>query len=59
MNNIIAWSMVALTILLTTYGQLVIKWQVMKPVEAPFQALSPKETVLGGNTLVVFALPQE
>lgn len=40
MNNIIAWSMVALTILLTTYGQLVIKWQVMKPVEAPFQALS-------------------
>lgn len=40
MSNIIAWSMVALTILLTTYGQLVIKWQVMKPVEAPFQAMS-------------------
>lgn len=40
MSNIVAWSMVGLTILLTTYGQLVIKWQVMKPVEAPFEALS-------------------
>lgn len=40
MSNFIAWSMVGLTILLTTYGQLVIKWQVMKPIEAPLQALS-------------------
>ena len=40
MSNFIAWSMVGLTILLTTYGQLVIKWQVMKPVEAPFQVLN-------------------
>jgi|GEM_PF-4682239 len=27
MNNPFAWSMVAMTIVLTSYGQLVIKWQ--------------------------------
>lgn len=27
MNNLFAWSMVGMTIVLTSYGQLVIKWQ--------------------------------
>ena len=40
MNNLLAWSMVALTVLLTTYGQLVIKWQVMKQADAPFDFMS-------------------
>lgn len=36
MNNIFAWTMVLATILLTSYGQLVLKWQVEQHVPAPF-----------------------
>lgn len=46
MNNLLAWSMVALTVLLTTYGQLVIKWQVMKQANAPFDFMSGWPPVL-------------
>lgn len=38
--------MVALTVLLTTYGQLVIKWQVMKQANAPFDFMSGWPPVL-------------
>jgi multidrug transporter EmrE-like cation transporter len=36
--KVIAWAMVAGTIALTTYGQLVLKWQVNTPAPAPFTA---------------------
>ena len=34
---IFPWLMVAATIVLTTYGQLVLKWQVTTPAPAPFR----------------------
>lgn len=37
MSMIFPWLMVAATILLTTYGQLVLKWQVTTPAAAPFR----------------------
>lgn len=37
MSNGIAWLMVLATVLLTTYGQLVLKWQVTTSAPAPFQ----------------------
>ncbi|MGQ4582576.1 EamA family transporter [Lysobacter sp. F60174L2] len=33
------WLMVAATILLTTYGQIVLKWQVTTPAPIPFKAM--------------------
>lgn len=36
MSVIFPWLMVAATILLTTYGQLVLKWQVTTPAAPPF-----------------------
>lgn len=43
MNAVFPWMMVAATILLTTYGQIVIKWQVMLPqqADATFQGWPP------------------
>lgn len=35
MERMFAWLMVLLTILLTTYGQIVLKWQVSLPYRAP------------------------
>jgi multidrug transporter EmrE-like cation transporter len=35
-SNAVAWLMVFCTILLTAYGQLVLKWQVSTPAPAPF-----------------------
>ncbi len=36
MNNAFAWAMVLATTLLTSYGQLVLKWQVGKAAPVPF-----------------------
>lgn len=36
--RLISWVFVAGTILLTTYGQLVLKWQIGIPAQAPFTA---------------------
>lgn len=36
MSNGFAWLMVLATVLLTAYGQLVLKWQVLTPATAPF-----------------------
>lgn len=36
--KVLSWAYIAGTILLTTYGQLVLKWQVNTPAPAPFAA---------------------
>ena len=37
MSSLFPWLMVAATILFTTYGQLILKWQVTTPAAAPFR----------------------
>lgn len=44
--KVIAWALVAMTILLTTYGQLVLKWQVGVPSATPHSALRSWPPVL-------------
>ena len=39
LSSAFPWLMVAATILLTTYGQIVLKWQVTTPAPAPFKAI--------------------
>ena len=46
MDRIFAWSMVAATILLTTYGQIVLKWQVERHVPPPFAFMEAWPRVL-------------
>lgn len=38
--HVFSWLMVAATVLLTTYGQLVLKWQVMKSADPPLQLMA-------------------
>ncbi|WP_101925651.1 MULTISPECIES: EamA family transporter [Luteimonas] len=40
MHAALPWLMVAATVVLTTYGQIVLKWQVMTAAAPPFQAMN-------------------
>ena len=46
MERVFAWSMVAATILLTTYGQIVLKWQVSRHAPPPFAFMEAWPRVL-------------
>ena len=46
MERVFAWSMVAATILLTTYGQIVLKWQVGRHAPPPFAFMEAWPRVL-------------
>ncbi|ATD68536.1 hypothetical protein CNR27_14740 [Luteimonas chenhongjianii] len=58
MPLIFPWLMVAATILLTTYGQLVLKWQVTTPAVPPFRFMDhwPSIIVLLLRPWVISAL---
>ena len=58
MKTIFPWMMVAATILLTTFGQLVLKWQVSTPAAAPFRFMDhwPAALVLLTRPWVIAAL---
>ena len=43
---IFPWLMVAATILLTTYGQLVLKWQVTTPAPPPFRFMDDWPSII-------------
>lgn len=46
MPLIFPWLMVAATILLTTYGQLVLKWQVTTPAPPPFRFMDDWPSII-------------
>ena len=46
MSSLFPWLMVAATILFTTYGQLILKWQVTTPAEGPFRFMESWPTLL-------------
>ena len=46
MSSLFPWLMVAATILFTTYGQLILKWQVTTPAAAPFRFMESWPTLL-------------
>ncbi|WP_454649257.1 EamA family transporter [Thermomonas fusca] len=46
MSSLFPWLMVASTILFTTYGQLILKWQVTTPAAAPFRFMESWPTLL-------------
>jgi len=46
MPVIFPWLMVAATILLTTYGQLVLKWQVTTPAPPPFRFMDDWPSII-------------
>ncbi|KAB8179316.1 EamA family transporter [Lysobacter maris] len=58
MKNLFAWTMVVATVLLTTYGQLVIKWQVTSGTSAPpaFAAKWPPVAALLLKPWIISAL---
>lgn len=58
MSTLFPWLMVAATVLLTTFGQLVLKWQVTTPAPAPFRFMDdwPAIIVLLLRPWVIIAL---
>ena len=46
MSSLFPWLMVVATILLTTYGQLILKWQVTTPAATPFRFMESWPTLL-------------